>query len=61
MINAGKTILAALITSYRVENHYAVSYLSSNTERINKHKEVTFRFYANIKEAKKANIHKCFT
>ena len=23
--------------------------------------EVTFRFYANIKEAKKANIHNCFT
>ena len=52
MINAGKTILAALITSYKVENHYAVNgdYLSSNTERINKHKEVTFRFYANIKK-----------
>ena len=24
-------------------------------------KEVTFRFYANIKEAKKANIHNGFT
>ena len=36
MINAGKTILAASITSYKVGNPYAVSggYLSSNTERI---------------------------
>ena len=40
MLNAGKPILAVSITSYKVETHYAVSggYLSSNTERINKHK-----------------------
>ena len=55
-----KTILDVLITSYKVENHFAVS---RNTKGEINIREVTFRFYANIKDAKqlKESIRNSFT